>query len=159
MSARRRRWSAEEKLRIVLAGVRGDIEVSELCRREGINPTQYYGWKKQLVGSASRVFANGSDKPASNQPHPPNATPCIPVVSPGGWHVRVARIVKGSGARAASPEFEVQQQSATGLLETWRWKNGDAVMCSGEASLSASTPPSPATVAGTPKRTSRPSLT
>ena len=67
MSAKRRRWSAEEKLRIVLAGVSGDIEVSELCRREGINPTQYYGWKKQLLGSASRVFANGSDKPTARQ--------------------------------------------------------------------------------------------
>ena len=67
MSAKRRRWSAEEKLRIVLAGVSGDIEVSELCRREGINPTQYYGWKKQLLGSASRVFANGSEKPTARQ--------------------------------------------------------------------------------------------
>ena len=64
MSGNRRRWSAEEKLRIVLAGMEGGIEVSELCRREGINPTQYYGWKKQLMGSASRVFINGSEKPS-----------------------------------------------------------------------------------------------
>ena len=62
MGERRRRWSAEERLRIVLAGLSGDIEVSELCRREGINPTQYYGWKKQLVGSASKIFVNGSEK-------------------------------------------------------------------------------------------------
>jgi len=67
MSAKRRRWSGEEKLRIVLAGVSGDIEVSELCRREGINPTQYYGWKKQLLGSAGRVFANESEKPTAKQ--------------------------------------------------------------------------------------------
>ena len=59
---KRKRWGAEEKLRIVLAGLQGDIEVSELCRREGINPTQYYGWKKHLMGAASRVFANGSEK-------------------------------------------------------------------------------------------------
>ena len=65
MTQKRRRWSAEDKLRIVLAGLQGDIEVSELCRREGINPTQYYGWKKQLMGSASRIFANGSSKPNS----------------------------------------------------------------------------------------------
>ncbi len=51
----RRKWSAAEKLRIVLAGMQaGDI--AELCRREGINPTQYYGWKKQLVDSAEAVF-------------------------------------------------------------------------------------------------------
>ena len=67
MSAKRRKWSAEEKLRIVLAGVSGDIEVSELCRREGINPTQFYGWKKQVLRSAGQIFAKGSDKPSAKQ--------------------------------------------------------------------------------------------
>ena len=67
MSQKRRRWSAEEKLRIVLTGLQGDIEVSELCRREGINPTQYYGWKKHLFGSASKVFAKGSEKPSAKE--------------------------------------------------------------------------------------------
>jgi len=67
MSQNRRRWSAEEKLRIVLSGVQGDIEVSELCRREGINPTQYYGWKKQLMSSAGRVFAAESGKPSARE--------------------------------------------------------------------------------------------
>ena len=68
MSGKRRRWSAEEKLRIVLAGLQNDIEVSELCRREGINPTQYYGWKKQqLFGSASKVFTNGTEKPSAKE--------------------------------------------------------------------------------------------
>ena len=56
---KRRRWTASEKLRVVLAGLDGSVEVSELCRREGINPTQYYGWKKQLVSSAAQVFADG----------------------------------------------------------------------------------------------------
>jgi transposase len=55
-NGRRRRWSAADKLRIVLAGMQPNVEVSELCRREGINPTQYYGWKKQLLSSATRVF-------------------------------------------------------------------------------------------------------
>jgi transposase-like protein len=32
------------------------VEVSDLCRREGINPTQYYGWKKQLLSSATKIF-------------------------------------------------------------------------------------------------------
>ena len=64
MTRKRKRWTAEEKLRIVLAGLQGDIEVSELCRREGINPTQYYGWKKHLVGSASKIFTNGLEKPS-----------------------------------------------------------------------------------------------
>ena len=53
---KRRRWTAAEKLRIVLAGLDGSIQLSELCRREGINPTQYYGWKKQLLSSATKIF-------------------------------------------------------------------------------------------------------
>lgn len=51
----RRKWTASEKLRIVLSGMQSG-EIAELCRREGINPTQYYGWKKQLVDSAEAVF-------------------------------------------------------------------------------------------------------
>src|SRR6188474_2997687 len=67
-NGKRRRWRAAEKLRIVLAGLDGTIEISELCRREGINPTQYYGWKKQLLNSASKVFENGeARKPSSRE--------------------------------------------------------------------------------------------
>ena len=62
---KRRTWTAGEKLRIVLAGLDGSVEISELCRREGINPTQYYGWKKQLLSSASKIFEGGeSGKPS-----------------------------------------------------------------------------------------------
>ena len=63
----RRRWTAGEKLRIVLAGLDGTIEISELCRREGINPTQYYGWKKQLLGSAAKVFEQEAVKPSARE--------------------------------------------------------------------------------------------
>src|SRR5437660_3099376 len=58
----RRKWTAAEKLRIVLAGMQPNVEVSELCRREGINPTQYYGWKKQLLSSATKVFEGREGK-------------------------------------------------------------------------------------------------
>lgn len=63
----RRKWTATEKLRIVVNGLQGGLEVSELCRREGINPTQYYGWKKQLLSSAAKVFVNGSEKPSAKE--------------------------------------------------------------------------------------------
>lgn len=64
----RRRWTATEKMRIVLAGMQAGVEVSELCRREGINPTMYYGWKRQLMGSASKVFdARGGRRPAQEE--------------------------------------------------------------------------------------------
>jgi transposase-like protein len=53
---KRKAWSAAEKLRIVLLGLDGTVDVSEICRREGVNPTQFYGWRKQLLGSAAKVF-------------------------------------------------------------------------------------------------------
>jgi transposase len=55
---KRRKWTAADKLRIVMAGLQKDVDVAELCRREGINPTQYYGWKKQLLSSATKIFDN-----------------------------------------------------------------------------------------------------
>ncbi len=53
---KRRKWTAAEKLRIVLTCMQPGVEVSEVCRREGINPTQFYAWKKRLLGSAAQVF-------------------------------------------------------------------------------------------------------
>ena len=65
---KRRRWTASEKLRVVVAGLEGSVEISELCRREGINPTQYYGWKKQLLTSAARVYADSREsKPSAKE--------------------------------------------------------------------------------------------
>jgi transposase len=55
-NGKRRQWRPAEKLRIVLAGMQGDVEVSDLCRREGLNPVQFYAWKKRLLGSAVRIF-------------------------------------------------------------------------------------------------------
>lgn len=64
---KRRKWTASEKLRIVLAGMQGSVDVADMCRREGINPTQYYGWKKQLLTSASKVFDGGVRKKVNGE--------------------------------------------------------------------------------------------
>jgi transposase len=45
----RRKFSPEEKIRIVLEGFRGEVRVSELCRREGIRPNVYYAWLKDFM--------------------------------------------------------------------------------------------------------------
>ena len=45
----RRKFTPEEKVRIVLEGFRGDLRVSELCRREGIRPNIYYAWLKDFM--------------------------------------------------------------------------------------------------------------
>jgi len=66
-NGQRRKWSAAEKLRIVLAGMQGGVEVSDLCRREGLNPVQFYAWRKQLLGSAARVFEDRRGRPDARQ--------------------------------------------------------------------------------------------
>ena len=47
--ATRRRFSSEDKIRILMEGIRGEVAVSELCRREGIHPTAYYKWLKDFM--------------------------------------------------------------------------------------------------------------
>ncbi len=47
--ATRRRFSAEEKIRIVLEGFRRDTPIRDLCRREGIRPSTYYAWLKDFM--------------------------------------------------------------------------------------------------------------
>jgi len=58
----RRKWTATEKLRIVMAGMAKDVDVADLCRQEGISATQYYGWKKQVLSSANKIFEDGRRK-------------------------------------------------------------------------------------------------
>ena len=45
----RRKYTPEERVRIVIEGIRGEISVSALCRREGINPGVYYKWLKDYM--------------------------------------------------------------------------------------------------------------
>ena len=47
--ATRRKYTPEEKVRVVLEGFRGEIGISALCRREGIHPTVYYAWLKDFM--------------------------------------------------------------------------------------------------------------
>ena len=47
--AARRKYTPEEKIRIVLEGFRREVSVSDLCRREGIKPGAYYAWTKEFI--------------------------------------------------------------------------------------------------------------
>lgn len=62
-----RKWTAAEKLRIVMTGMSKDADVADLCRQEGIKATQYYSWKKQVLSSASRIFEDGRKKKRSGE--------------------------------------------------------------------------------------------
>ena len=50
----RRKFSSEEKIRIVLEGLKGEESVSETCRREGIAPALYYRWSKDFIEAGKR---------------------------------------------------------------------------------------------------------
>ena len=55
--ATRRHYSAEEKIRIVLEGLRGEDSIAELCRKEGINQNLYYRWSKEPLEAGKRRLA------------------------------------------------------------------------------------------------------
>ena len=50
----RRKFSTEEKIRIVLDGLRGESSITEVCRREGINPNLYHRWSKDFLEAGNR---------------------------------------------------------------------------------------------------------
>ena len=55
---RRKKWSPAKKMQIVLEALQSDAKLSEICRREGLSPTQVYQWRKQLLASADAVFTS-----------------------------------------------------------------------------------------------------
>lgn len=64
----RRKYNTEEKIHIVLEGLRGEASVAELCRREGINPNMYYKWSKEfLEAGKARLTGDTKREATSNQ--------------------------------------------------------------------------------------------
>jgi len=63
----RKKYSAEEKLRIVLEGLRGEDTISELCRREGIHQNMYYKWSKEFLEAGKQRLAGDTKREADRQ--------------------------------------------------------------------------------------------
>jgi len=63
----RRKFSAEEKIRIVLDGLKGEYSIAELCRREGINQNLYYRWSKQFLEAGKKRLAGDTIREASTE--------------------------------------------------------------------------------------------
>jgi transposase len=64
--ATRRHFSAEEKIRIVLEGLRGEDSVAELCRKEGIAQNLYYRWSKEFLEAGKKRLAGDTAREASS---------------------------------------------------------------------------------------------
>lgn len=64
--ATRRHFSAEEKIRIVLEGLRGEESIAEICRREGIASSMYYGWSKEFLEAGKKRLAGDTTRAATS---------------------------------------------------------------------------------------------
>ena len=64
--ATRRQFGAEEKIRIVLEGLRGEDSIAELCRREGINQNLYYRWSKEVLEAGKKRLARDTARGATS---------------------------------------------------------------------------------------------
>jgi len=62
----RRKFSSEEKIRIVLEGLRGEETIAELCRREGISPNLYYNWSKEFLEAGKRRLMGNTKRQADS---------------------------------------------------------------------------------------------
>ena len=64
--ATRKQYSAEEKIRIVLDGLRGEDSIAELCRREGINSNVYYRWSKEFLEAGKKRLSGDVTREATS---------------------------------------------------------------------------------------------
>jgi transposase len=62
----RRHFSAEDKIRIVLDGLRGEDSIAELCRKEGIAQSLYYSWSKEFMEAGKRRLAGDTARAATS---------------------------------------------------------------------------------------------
>ncbi len=80
----RKRYSAEEKIRIVLSGLRGEESIAELCRREGIAQSIYYKWSKEFLEAGMRASGT-NERPwrhLTPTPEPYSHGPCAVIAEP-----------------------------------------------------------------------------
>lgn len=65
--ATRKKYSAEQKIKIVLEGLRGEISVSELCRREGLSNVTYYKWSKDFLDAGKNGLTLETKRNATSE--------------------------------------------------------------------------------------------
>ena len=66
-AATRRKYTPEEKIRIVLEGFRREVTVNDLCRREGIRPHSYYAWTKEFMEAGRERLSRDTVRDATRQ--------------------------------------------------------------------------------------------
>ena len=134
--ATRRQYSAEDKVRIVIAGLRGEDSVAELCRKEGINQNLYYRWskdfleagKKRLAGDTAREATSDEVKGLARGESPAQGAagraddgePPAQKKRAGGWGVRYMRYAAAekAGSKLRRPILNASRDSQN-ILESF----------------------------------------
>ena len=62
----RKKYSTEEKIRIVLEGLRGEVSIAELCRKEGIHQNVYYKWSKDFLEAGKKRLQGDTEREATS---------------------------------------------------------------------------------------------
>ena len=62
----KKKYNTEEKIRIVLEGLRGEVSIAELCRKEGINPNLYYNWSKDFLEAGKKRLQGDTAREATS---------------------------------------------------------------------------------------------
>lgn len=62
----KKQYNSEEKIRIVLEGLRGEMSIAELCRKEGINPNLYYNWSKEFLEAGKKRLQGDTTREATS---------------------------------------------------------------------------------------------
>jgi transposase len=62
----RKKYTAEEKIRIVLEGLRGEESIASICRREGISPNLYYRWSKEFLEAGKKRLLGDTQREATS---------------------------------------------------------------------------------------------
>jgi transposase len=62
----RRKFGAEEKIRIILEGLKGEFSIAEICRKENVHPTQYYKWSKDFLEAGKKRLNGDTEREANS---------------------------------------------------------------------------------------------
>jgi len=63
----RKRYSAEDKIRIVIQGLQGESSIAELCRQEGISQATYYKWSKEFLEAGKQRLSGNTERQADSE--------------------------------------------------------------------------------------------
>ena len=138
-TATRRKYTPEEKIRIVLEGFRREVTVSDLCRREGIKPHSYYAWTKEFMEAGKERLTRDAVRDATQQEVHQLKRENVELEAVGGGVVPGGTPSEKNGYPDASRRHRYQRMSAVEKAEALA-KVASSGLPSGRSSVSLESP-------------------